>query len=103
MEPLKKYTEKSILDESVFSEIFDQEDEIAKARMILSLEERADELKVGKQFRQLLRAYKKVAETKPRKDKDAQSLENWTNFGPPYDNMKCRSWIATQDGIIRVS
>lgn len=99
MEPLKKYTEKSILDESVFSEIFDQEDEILKARMILSLEERADELKVGKQFRQLLRAYKKVAETKPHKDKDTQSLENWTNFGPPYDNMKCRSWIATQDGI----
>ena len=66
--------------------------------MILSAEERADELKVGRQFKQLLKAYKKVAEEKPRKQA-TQSVENWTNFGPPYPKMKCRSWIATQDGI----
>lgn len=101
MEPLKKYTETSILKEDVFVEIFSQEDEITKARIILSLEERADELKVGKQFRKLLKAYKKVAEEKPRKT--VGTLENWTNFGAPYDNMKCRSWIATPNGIYQQS
>lgn len=98
MEPLNNYTAKTILSEEIFIEIFSQEDEIQKARMILSAEERADELKVGRQFKQLLKAYKKVAEEKPRKQA-TQSVENWTNFGPPYPKMKCRSWIATQDGI----
>lgn len=59
--------QKTILSEEIFIEIFSQEDEIQKARMILSAEERADELKVGRQFKQLLKAYKKVAEEKPRK------------------------------------
>lgn len=98
MEPLNNYTAKTILSKEIFIEIFSQEDEIQKARMILSAEERADELKVGRQFKQLLKAYKKVAEEKPRKQ-ETQSVENWTNFGPPYPKMKCRSWIATQDGI----
>ena len=88
MEPLNNYTAKTILSEEIFIEIFSQEDEIQKARMILSAEERADELKVGRQFKQLLKAYKKVAEEKPRKQA-AQSVENWTNFGPPYPKMKC--------------
>ena len=26
-------------------------------------------------------------------------LENWTNFSGPYDNMKCKTWIASDDGI----
>ena len=47
MEPLNNYTAKTILSEEIFIEIFSQEDEIQKARMILSAEERADELKVG--------------------------------------------------------
>ena len=56
MEPLNNYTAKTILSEEIFIEIFSQEDEIQKARMILSAEERADELKVGRQFKQLLKA-----------------------------------------------
>ncbi len=41
MKPLIEYDRKSILSEEVFMEIFDQEDEIKKARMLLSCEERA--------------------------------------------------------------
>ena len=46
MEPLIKLDKNSILGEEIFVEIFDQEDEIAKARMILSLTDRASELGV---------------------------------------------------------
>lgn len=44
MEPLARLDSKSILAEDIFLEIFDQEDEIMKARMILSLTDRAAEL-----------------------------------------------------------
>ena len=41
MEPLARLDSNSILAEDIFLEIFDQEDEIMKARMILSLTDRA--------------------------------------------------------------
>lgn len=55
MEPLARLDSKSILNEDIFLEIFDQEDEIAKARMILSLTDRAQELGVKKKFEELLK------------------------------------------------
>ena len=59
MEPLARLDSNSILAEDIFLEIFDQEDEIMKARMILSLTDRAAELGVKKKFEELLKAYKK--------------------------------------------
>lgn len=101
MEPLARLDKKSILREDIFLEIFDQEDEIVKARMILSLTDRASELGVKKKFEELLRAYKKVdRETKQRERKKPMAmLDKWTNFDGPYDNMFCGSWIAGEDGV----
>ena len=58
--PLGELTKESILDEKIFTEIFEQEDEIYKARLILSLEDRAAELGVKTKFASLLKVYKKV-------------------------------------------
>ena len=69
MEPLARLDSKSILAEDIFLEIFDQEDEITKARMILSLTDRAAELGVKKKFEELLKAYKKV-------DREAKQREH---------------------------
>lgn len=33
------------------------------------------------------------------RNKPVSSLDNWTNFIGPYDNMFCGSWIAREDGI----
>ena len=101
MEPLARLDKKSILREDIFLEIFDQEDEIVKARMILSLTDRASELGVKKKFEELLRAYKKVdRETKQRERKKPMAmLDKWTNFEGPYNNMFCGSWIAGEDGV----
>lgn len=100
MEPLNSLDKKSILSEEVFTEIFEQEDEIYKARLMLSLEERAEELGVKTKFTKLLNAYKKVEkETRKQKTGSMCLVENWTNFEGPYQRMQCKSWIASDDGI----
>ena len=101
MEPLARLDSNSILDEKIFLEIFDQEDEITKARMILSLTDRATELGVKKKFEELLKAYKRIdRETKQReRKKPITMLDKWTNFEGPYDNMFCGAWIAGEDGV----
>lgn len=102
MVPLRKLDAKSILAEEIFEEVFDQEDEIYKARLLLSLEDRAAELGVKKKFEELVKAYKRVErETKHKKQKQGTvgTLENWTNFDGPYERMYCGSWIASDNGI----
>lgn len=60
MKNLIEYDKESILSEEVFIEIFEQEDEILKARMLLSCQERAKELGVKTAFDDLVKAYRKV-------------------------------------------
>ena len=101
MVPLGELTKESILEEKIFTEIFEQEDEIRKARLILALEDRAAELGVKTKFGDLLKAYKKVyQETRKKQERSVSLVENWTNFTDcPYGRMQCRSWIASDDGI----
>lgn len=101
MVPLGELTKDTILEEKIFTEIFEQEDEIYKARLILSLEDRANELGVKTKFSTLLKTYKKVyQETRKKKESSISPIENWTNFtNSPYGRMRCRSWIASDDGI----
>lgn len=98
---LEKLDKNSILSEEVFSELFGQEDEIMKARMLLQMEDRAAELGVKTKFTTLVNAYKKAEKEiqKKEREKHSISLENWTNFEGPYDRMYCGSWIAREDGI----
>ena len=101
MVPLGELTRESILEENIFTEIFEQEDEIRKARLILSLEDRAGELGVKTKFSTLIGAYKKVyQESRKKKSESVSLVENWTNFSDcPYGRMQCRSWIASDEGI----
>ncbi|MBR9947491.1 DUF927 domain-containing protein [Clostridiaceae bacterium Marseille-Q4145] len=101
MEPLNKLTKESILEEEVFTELFDQEDEIYKAKLMISLEERAQELGVKSKFTKLLNAYKRVErESRKSRSRVSSLIENWTNFIGPYGRMKCKSWIASEDGVM---
>lgn len=101
MEPLARLDAKSILEEKIFTEIFDQEDEILKARMILSLTDRAKELGVKSKFEELIKAYKRVEREVRRNEREKPTalLDKWTNFTGPYDNLFCGAWIAGDDGI----
>lgn len=74
MVPLGELTRESILEENIFTEIFEQEDEIRKARLILSLEDRAGELGVKTKFSTLIGAYKKVYQESRKKKSESVSL-----------------------------
>lgn len=102
---LKEYDASSILEDEVFETIFDEEDQIIRARMILSLIDRAKELGVKTKFEEILKAYKRAirsTEAEERSKKRGEvSLENYTNFSSDgkYDNMYCGAWIATDNGV----
>lgn len=101
MKPLERLDKNSILSEEIFQEIFDQEDEIQKARIILSLEDRAAELGVKSKFCEMIKVYKRVDREMKRREREKPivTLDRWTNFEGSYDNMYCGSWLATEDGV----
>ena len=103
MVPLKELTAETVLSDDVLTEVFDQEDELYKSRLLLSLEDRAGELGVKKKFQELVKAYKRVEREMRRRERDKKNqpctLEQWTNFDGPYDRMQCKEWIAGEGGI----
>lgn len=101
MKPLNELTKQTILSDEVFDEVFNQEDEIYKARLLLSLQDRAAELGVKGKFDQMVKAYKRVdRETKQRKkQQQTTGINNYTNFEGPYEPMYCGSWLAGENGV----
>ena len=103
MVPLSQLTAESVLSDEVLTEVFDQEDELQKSRLLLSLEDRAGELGVKKKFQELVKAYKRIEREMKRQERERKNrpaiLENWTNFEGPYERMQCKQWIASEDGI----
>lgn len=94
MKPLNSYDKKGILAEEVFVEIFEQEDAIRRAQMLLSFQDRAKELGVKGQFDTMVKAFEKAEKETQQKQRQSQTLiENWTNFTGKYDSMKCGSWL----------
>lgn len=97
---LTKLNEKTILSDEVFEEIFSQEDEIYKARLLLSAQEVAERFRVKGKFDQMMKAYRRVdQETKRHKKQELAGMNNYTDFEGPYENMYCGSWIAGENGI----
>ena len=103
MVPLNGLTAETILSDKILAEVFDQEDELYKSRLLLSLEDRAGELGVKKKFQEIVKAYKRVEREMRRKEREKRSyptfLNQWTNFEGPYENMQCKDWIATEEGV----
>ena len=103
MVPLNELTADTVLSDDVLAEVFDQEDELYKSRLLLSLEDRAGELGVKKKFQELVKAYKRVEREMRRREREKKSqpctLEQWTNFSGPYENMQCKQWIASENGV----
>ena len=100
MKPLIEYDKKTILSEEIFIEIFEQEDEILKARMLLSCQERAKDLGVKQPFDDMVKAYRRVErQSREKRSTSKAMLDQWTNFTGTYDNMRCGAWIAGDDGI----
>lgn len=99
MGPINKMTKEELLSSDTLAEVFDEEDEIKKAMMLIELSERAKELKAKTQLDTLIKAFKKVDRQMAKRKRQVALVENWTNFSGPYDNMQCGSWVASNDGI----
>ena len=54
MKPLDEMTVDDILDESVFTELLDMQDQVKRTRLKIALKERAKVLKVAQDFKDLL-------------------------------------------------
>lgn len=101
MQNITSMTAEDVISDAVLDEVFSDEDEIHKAKLLLMLEDRAAELGVKKKFGTMVAAYKRAERQMQQmtKSRAATSLDNWTNFDGPYDRMYCGSWIAREDGI----
>ena len=101
MKEIASMTAEEVYSDTVLDEVFSDEDEIHKSRVLITLEDRAVELGVKTKFGKMVTAYKKMERQlqQAARNKPISSLDNWTNFTGPYDNMFCGSWIAREDGI----
>lgn len=101
MKNIASMTAEDVYSEETLDEVFSDEDEIHKAKLLLTLEERAAQLGVKTKFGKMVSAYKKVERQlqQAAKKRPPQSLDNWTNFDGPYERMYCGAWIAREDGV----
>lgn len=98
MKPMNEYDKESIMDETVFREIFAQEDPFYRSQLLAAFQIRAKELRIKREFEEAYKGYE--AREKQKRQRDISLLEHWTNFsGGNYERMKCGQWIATDDGI----
>ena len=85
MQSIASMTASDVISDAVLDEVFSEEDEIQKAKLLLMLEDKATELGVKSKFRAMVTAYKRVEKQMrtAAKSNTAASLDNWTNFEDP--------------------
>ena len=102
MKPLNELDADSILEDSVFIELFEIVDPIERSKRKVQLMRRAKALGVKSDFDELMRGYNQANRDIKQRDKEHRAictLDNYTNFSGEYDNMYCGGWIANDTGI----
>lgn len=99
---IKELDAESILEDSVFIELFEMTDPIEKSRRKIQLQHRAKALGVKSDFDEMMRGHSQADREMKRQTKEnrsVSSLDNYTNFTGDYDRMYCGMWIANDSGI----
>ena len=106
----KDCTEKNILSDEVFEQIFEMTDPVEQAKEIMAFQRRAVELDEGlklreqhfvKDFNQMLRAWKQIATKSGKRQRVPNMQDNFTEFDY-FGNgteLYCGSWTANDDGV----
>ena len=93
----------SIISDSILTEVFEEQDPIEQAKLLLSLQEKAKILGVKGKFDTMIKAYRKVNREIERSNKQSlstnNSFNNYTQFDYDGEPMYCGNWIADQDGV----
>ena len=89
MQSIASMTASDVISDAVLDEVFSEEDEIQKAKLLLMLEDKATELGVKSKFRAMVAANKPVEKQMrtAAKSNTAASLDNWTNFEGRYERI----------------
>ena len=101
---IDKLNSKNILDDTVFNHIFAIEDPIKRERELAKIQIKAKELKVAKQFNNMLKKYKSLY-IKDMKDKSSNSTNfsnekyTWEKNGKVANQLECGDWIANDNGV----
>ncbi len=102
---ITKLDAKSILSDEVLTEIFEEQNPIEQAKLLLSVQEKAKILGVKTKFDTMATAYKKVnreiAKAAVEKKSQNTSFDNYTQFDYFDDGheLYCGNWIADQYGV----
>lgn len=99
MQEIASLTADTILSDEVLCEVMEEQDEIFKARLLLTLTDRAEELGVKTKFTKLVAAYKKEKQKFDKGQQSPENLERMTEFDSDYGEMRCGNWIANENGI----
>lgn len=93
----------SIISDSVLTEVFEEQDPIEQAKLLLSLQEKAKILGVKGKFDTMVKAYKKVSREIERSNRQIpqsnNSFDNYTQFDCDWPKMYCGNWIADESGV----
>lgn len=104
MKSMQEYDKDSILEKSVFEELYSITDDYDQADRLIALTERAYDFgkNCGDNFKKKARAYKKQIE-KERKEKGNSDQRRETDFGYFEDGheLKCGNWIANSSGVLQ--
>lgn len=99
-------TESRLLSDDVMNEVFDEANEVSKARLILALKDRAMILRCATKLDVILNAWKKMERQIEKNKKQMEAKQP-----PPNDNMTafdyfddghelaCGAWVADQNGV----
>lgn len=102
---ITKLDAESILSAEVLTEIFEEQDPIKHAELLLSVQEKAKIMGVKTKFDTLAKAYRKVnkeiMKTTSEKKVQNNSFDNYTQFDYFDDGheLYCGNWIADQTGV----
>lgn len=104
MQEINSLTAESILSDDVICEVLEEADEVFKARLLLTLIDRAKELGVKGKFETLVAAYKKEKSKFDKANAVMKPLnpiehDGLTHFDGDYPQMNCGMWTADENGI----
>ncbi len=97
MANIKELNKEELLSEDTFEMVFFNENAVERTKIILELEERAEKLKIKRNFNKMLKVYQNEF-TKMKKQHGSNSV-NCTR--PPIDNLKCGDWIVDDCGVYK--
>ena len=101
-------SETKLLSDEVFEEVFEEQNEIERAKLILALRDKAMILHCASKFDMILNAHKKANRELRKLQKDEQKqlyatrpMDNYTAFDYPESNKEyfCGAWMADQNGV----